>query len=282
MGTTGLIYAAIAFAWLAYLIPNYLRTKEDATASEVDPNDRFSASVRIVRSGSAPLLNQDLAVMPSVAVSTPLTRRAAIRELRRLEQSAAARRRRVLIVLMILLSAAVAVWAVHLAPAWCIGVPGGLVLAFFLGSRFSVAAMRHDLDARYQRIREGSDEATVLLNRTELASALSGRGDSGEIERERKATARPTAGGLWEPLPITMPTYVSKPLAPRTVRTIDLSSPELSLPIRADGPVTADRPLPQPVPPVDQVVEIARPAAGAEDPDQVAGAADAGLRAVGE
>lgn len=278
MGTTGLIYAAIAFAWLAYLIPNYLRNKDDATAAEADPNDRFSDSVRILRSGAAPLLNQDLAVMPSVEVSTPLTRRAAIRELRRLEESAAARRRRVLIVLMVLLTAAIAVWAVHLAPAWCIAVPAGLVLTFFLVSRFGVAAMRRDLDARYRRIREGSDEATVLLNRTEMAAALNGRAAG---ERDKKPTVRSATGGLWEPLPITMPTYVSKPLAPRTVRTIDLSSPELSLPIRTDGPVTADRPVPLPLPRPDQVVEVARPAAGPEQTAPADTGVD-GLRAVGE
>jgi hypothetical protein len=47
-------------------------------------------------------------------------------------------------------------------------------------------------------------------------------------------------GTLWDPIPITMPTYVSKPLAPRTVRTIDLSGPEMSSSARHDGPVTAD------------------------------------------
>jgi hypothetical protein len=33
------------------------------------------------------------------------------------------------------------------------------------------------------------------------------------------------AGSLWDPLPMTLPTYVSKPAAPRTVRTIDLNEP---------------------------------------------------------
>jgi hypothetical protein len=266
-----LIYAAIAFAWLAYLIPNYLRRKDETTVSEADPNDRFSDSVRIIRSGAAPLLDQDLAVMPQVEVSTPLTRRAAIRELRRLEQSAATRRRRVLMVLMILLTAAVAVWATHLTPAWVIAVPAGLVIAFFLLSRFSVAAMHRDLDARYQRILEGSDEATVLLNRKAMAGLIA-KADTRTPARKQTAPAT----GLWDPLPITMPTYVSKPLAPRTVRTIDLSSPELSLPIRTDGPVTADRPMPQPVPQPDQVVEVARPAADSAD------GFEPGLRAVGE
>ncbi|QDP98000.1 hypothetical protein FOE78_20735 [Microlunatus elymi] len=254
MGTTGLIYAAIAFAWLAYLIPNYLRRKEQATASEeTDPNERFSDSVRIIRSGSAPLLDQDLAVMPEVEVSTPLTRRAAIREIRRLEQSAAGRRRRVLSVLMILVTAAVAVCVAELVPWWVVAIPGGLVVAFFGVSRFTVAAMRRDLDARYEEIRKGSDESTVLLNRQEVARLIS---DAAAAPGQSKAKAKAKSGGLWDPLPITMPTYVSKPLAPRTVRTIDLSSPELTVPVRTEGPVTADRPTPQPVAQPDQVVAV--------------------------
>jgi hypothetical protein len=32
-------------------------------------------------------------------------------------------------------------------------------------------------------------------------------------------------GTLWDPLPVTLPTYVSKPRATRSVRTIDLSAP---------------------------------------------------------
>ena len=35
-----------------------------------------------------------------------------------------------------------------------------------------------------------------------------------------------TAGeALWDPLPVTLPTYVTKPRAGRTVRTIDFSQP---------------------------------------------------------
>jgi hypothetical protein len=32
-------------------------------------------------------------------------------------------------------------------------------------------------------------------------------------------------GSLWDPLPVTLPTYVSKPRAARSVRTIDLQAP---------------------------------------------------------
>ena len=55
------------------------------------------------------------------------------------------------------------------------------------------------------------------------------------------------AGALWDPVPITMPTYVSKPLAPRTVRTIDLSGPTVAARPPDPVPVTADPPEPGPM-----------------------------------
>ena len=42
---------------------------------------------------------------------------------------------------------------------------------------------------------------------------------------EAAAVATTGGGSLWDPLPITLPTYVSKPRATRTVRTVDLSGP---------------------------------------------------------
>lgn len=260
VGTTGLIYAAIAVAWLAYLIPNYLRRREETspdTEDDVDVNDRFSDSVRVIRSGSAPLLDHDLATMDDCEVSTPLTRRAAVAELRRLEQLAASRRRRILVGLLIMVTGIVAVAAAGVGPWWSVAVPGGMVVVFFGVSRFSVAAMRRDLDGRYADIWAAGDESSVTLTREEVSDSGPDDQDS-ETSHPEKST---TSGALWDPLPITMPTYVSKPLTPRTVRTIDLSAPDLSREIRPDVPVTADAPAVEPVPTPDQVVEVAKPEA---------------------
>ena len=90
VGTTGSIFAAIAVAWLAYLVPISSGAADDDEVDGEDPSDRFSDSIRIVRHGTAPLLDQDLAEIPAYEVSTPLTRRAAINDLRRLERLAAA------------------------------------------------------------------------------------------------------------------------------------------------------------------------------------------------
>jgi hypothetical protein len=239
VGTTGVIFAAIAVAWLAYLVPHFVRRRDDdELLQESDPADRFSDSMRIVRHGTAPLLDQDLEEIASFEVSTPQTRRAAINGLHRLERLAAARRRHVLLALMAALSAVVGLCAAHLIPWWSAAIPGGLLLIFVVVARISVRVMLRGLDARYREIRHGNDESTIFLSRKDFAKL-------GALAHAASGTADATvnAGTLWDPIPITMPTYVSKPLAPRTVRTIDLSGPApTSSSAGHEGPVTADAP----------------------------------------
>lgn len=242
MGTTGLIFAAIAIAWLAYLVPHFVRRRDGEPDLEADADhvaDPFSDSVRILRHGTAPLLDQDLAELREFEVSTPVTRRAAIADLRRLERVAASRRRRVLSALFAVLCGVISVCSVGWLPWWSVAVPGGLVLLFVVVSRISVRAMRRDLDARYVAISRGSEEKTVLISRKDV-EARTGRTTKAK-KKDAKADAD-TKPGLWDPLPITVPTYVSKPLAPRTVRTIDLSAPDVTSSGRQSVPVTADAP----------------------------------------
>lgn len=238
-----MIYAAIAIAWLAYLVPLYAKRRDAAPAEPEDPANRFSDSMRIVRRGTAPLLDQDLSEIDKAEVSTPLTRRAALEDLRRLEMLAARRRRRVLITLMAAITAVVAVCAVNLIPWWAVAIPGGLLVTFMVVSRISVRGMRERLDARYEEICAGGEENTVFLSRQDLAASEK---KPAAIEEKTQQLTRRT-GALWDPVPITMPTYVSKPLAPRTVRTIDLNSPDVTTSGRSEVPVTADAPEPPPL-----------------------------------
>jgi hypothetical protein len=260
VGTTGLIFAAIAIAWLAYLVPHFVRRHDDEPVSQIDPSDRFSDSMRIIRNGTAPLLDQDLAQIPTYEVSTPQTRRAAIKDLRRQERVAAARRRRVLLVLMAGLSVVIGTCAAGLTPWWSLAVPGGLLLVFVVVARVSVGVIRRSLDARYRQIRHGSNESTIFLSREDLLGAdeATGLASSGKSEKSDPAKE---AGSLWDPVPITVPTYVSKPLAPRTVRTIDLSGPGVTASTRPEVPVTADAP---------ETVAQARPQADGDDVQKVA------------
>jgi hypothetical protein len=240
VGTTGVIFAAIAIAWLAYLVPHFVRRRDDERVEDTDGGDltdRFADSVRIVRHGTAPLLDQDLEEIKAFEVSTPQTRQAAINDLRRLEQLAASRRRRVLLGLMAVLSAVGGVCGADLIQWWWVAIPGGLLLIFFVAARISVHLMRKSLDARYRQITQGSDETTVFLSRKEMAAGVA----SAIPAKITTEGAKP--GVLWDPIPITMPTYVSKPLAPRTVRTIDLSGPGVTSSARQQHPVTADTPI---------------------------------------
>jgi hypothetical protein len=248
VGTTGLIFVAIAIAWLAYLVPHFVRRRDDEPVTAVDPPDGFSDSMRIIRSGTAPLLDQDLAEIPKYEVSTPQTRQAAIKDLCRQERVAAARRRRVLLLLLGGLSVVVGTCAAGLTPWWSLTIPGGLLLVFVIVARVSVKVIRRSLDARYRQIRHGSNESTIFLSREDLPGA-----ESGKESAAGKAKSDPAkdAGALWDPVPITVPTYVSKPLAPRTVRTIDLSGPGVpasarpQVPVTADAPETVDEALPE-------------------------------------
>ncbi len=235
VGTTGVIFGAIAIAWLAFLVPHFVRRREEELAvDDADLAHRFSTSTRIVRHGTAPLLNQDLTPIAEYEVSTPLTRRAATHELRRLEQVAASRRRRVLLILLAVLSGTIAACVAGLLPWGVVAAPVALTMAFLTIARLSVRTMRLQLDARFEAIRVGSDEFTVRLSRRELAGTASAP--------TRSVPGSAVAGALWDPVPITVPTYVSKPLAPRTVRTIDLSGPGVVSAGRPSGPVTADAP----------------------------------------
>ena len=99
-------------------------------------------------------------------------------------------------------------------------IPAGLLVAFVAVARFSVVAMHRSLDARAAALQEGFDEAedTTVIDLTDAEATES-------VEISVDLTVPPTLGALWDPIPVTPSTYVSQPLLPRTVRTIDLSAP---------------------------------------------------------
>ena len=237
MGLTGVIFGVIAAAWLVYLVPYFLKRQSDPSMDEVDPAAPFSATVTIVRRGGSLASAEEATAI----VSTPLTRRAALYELGQIDRQAAARRRRVLLFLTLALLAVSVPTALGVLLWWAPTIPAGLLMAFLVIARFSVRAMRRDLDKRARRVRDCGDEQTVAI------AVLSESDEAAEASVELTApVSRP--GSLWDPIPITAPTYVSKPLAPRTVRTIDLSGPAARASV---VPVTAD-PLPDERPEADE------------------------------
>lgn len=228
MGLTGLIFGAIAAIWLVFLVPYFLRQRgEDLEAGESEVP--FSAAVTIVTPGAS-LAEAD----PGTAeVSTPLTRRAQLRELTQIDARAAQRRSRVLLVLLLGQLIVATLVLLQLLLWWSVIIPAGLIVVFLMIARFSVRAMRADLSRRAAAIRECSSEDTIAISLSPADVAKHAHA----VELTGPITP---VGSLWEPIPITRPTYVSKPLPARTVRTVDLSAPVVApaLPVTAD-PIVA-------------------------------------------
>jgi hypothetical protein len=196
------------------------------------------------------------AVEPAVRVPAPRPDRAAMR-------AAAARRRRVLSVLLGLSALAGIAAVAGVLPVWSSLVPLVLVVLFLVVARRQVrrasedywveasavetpsnvvrrsaarveashGAAKRAVDDTMRSTRgrgvepEGErdasdDEPTVTLTAEQMAAAA-------HLDEERVlAVSVTTADGesLWDPLPVTLPTYVDKPVARRSVRTIDLGS----------------------------------------------------------
>ncbi|WP_203568498.1 hypothetical protein [Aestuariimicrobium ganziense] len=227
---TGVIFGVVAVGFLAYLVPWFItrRGQEPDDAAE----ERFASSMTLIRNATNAFSDS---ADPLLEVSTPMTRRAGLAEVAATHRRAAVRRRRALLTLVLLTGAtAVAAALVSRLPWWSVAVPGGLLVAFLLVARFSVVTLNRQLDERAAEVNSGWEEDTISFA---VPADLRAEGDSDEFSIELSGPIQ--TGSLWEPIPVTAPTYISKPLAPRTVRTIDLSSPVAAL---KPAPVVAEAP----------------------------------------
>lgn len=174
---------------------------------------------------------------PPVEVSTPLTRRAELTELRLRARAAAMRRRRMVTMLgsMTLLCLVLSVF--NVVPGWAVAIPVVALGAFLVSARVGVKKMHRRLDEKAAQVKAGyvDSEATSTMKAVEEETSH---------EFSVDLTAPEKTGPLWDPIPVVTPTYVSKPLVPRTVRTIDLSAPVTNTVIIP----TAERPAAGPKP----------------------------------
>jgi hypothetical protein len=274
---TGLIFAAVVIAWAVFLVPWALRRYDEATrARSVDRFSRGMRLLRRSKAGgrwggaaaaagdadvdpdakpvaARPLRKSQVSTAP---VEPPrLPSRAAAR-------AAARRRRRVLWILLGITAVIAALAAFAVLPRWAAAIPAGLVVAFLGLCRWQV---RREDDAAWVRRRAGQGESAS-------AAAVDGADDEPTVDfRKASAEARDGADGrqaveadaapvadadlaestsvavtvstedgrsLWDPLPVTLPTYVSKAKATRTVRTIDLGEPDTWTSGRVEGEQT--------------------------------------------
>jgi hypothetical protein len=240
---SALIFVALAVAWAVYLIPKALQHHEDAQRSR--SVDRFSHTMRVLarrepvsrrnarlvvspgRTPSAPTVTtKHTTPVPEAAVPSvpsvpraPLTREAANR--------AARRRRRVLGTILLGLLATVGVAAFGVIAWGWVALPATLLVAWLVACRLMVRGeeLRH-MDAWLHEAATGEvpvikAELPALDGDDALEDTLSHQMSHQLSHQLSGAVADPA---LWDPMPVTLPTYVSKPAAERTVRTIDLDS----------------------------------------------------------
>lgn len=236
----GIVICVFVLAFLAFGLPWLAAHKMDADVLDGDPTQRFSDSVRI--------LHRDLADMTedtSAEVSTPLTRRAELTEIRLLARGAAMRRRRMVSGLLLINIVTIILAAFSVIPWWGIGIALLGLVAFVVAARISTTMMRQRFDERAAAVRAGYEDV-------ETTSLISAAKPEASSEFSVDLSAPEASGPLWEPIPVVAPTYVSKPLVPRTVRTIDLSAPVSDTGIiptadRPDGQSGVAHPRPVPV-----------------------------------
>jgi hypothetical protein len=135
---------------------------------------------------------------------------------------AARRRRRVLGGLLVLTAMIGAICAGQVISWWWVAVPVTLLVAWLVACRVMVKGER--AARRRPAVQRVTDPAEPETTGVEDAVRMD---DTAEVPAVRApvAEAEPIASGDgWELVPVTLPTYVSKPAARRAVSTIDLDS----------------------------------------------------------
>ena len=220
---------ALAVAWAAYLIPKALQHHDEVVRSR--SVDRFSHRMRVLaRREPVNGRNARLVVTPGRAAAPPVvtTKGPAIADARARREAVALatrRRRRVLGLLLLTNVAVIGVAAFHLISWWWAAAPAALLVAWLVACRLMV---RSERGIRRSRPATPADDTEAARSRrTPSPSNDSPLEDTMAsplaaplvVEADLVGHADPD---MWDPVPVTLPTYVSKPAARRTVRTIDL------------------------------------------------------------
>jgi hypothetical protein len=232
--SSAFIFIGLAVAWAVYLVPKALQHQDEAARSRTV--ERFSHTMRVlarrevvdkktarlVKPGqpvASPKLDveirTDLEVEVAPAVPTAARRAAAKR--------ATKRRRNVLAVLLVanLVVIGVAAFAVIAWPY--VAIPAGLLVGWLVACRLMVKSERKVLapTTRIPAEKPAEDERVE----TPANDVAEPEAEIDPMEDTSAGIAAIVDPAMWDPVPVTLPTYVTKPPATRrTVRTIDLDS----------------------------------------------------------
>ncbi len=222
MDLSAVIFVVLALAWAVYLIPKALQHHDEMASDRLV--EGHSERVRILRRKSTPT--------ETVEVETEVTEVTEVRPRRRRERAprpeltpagTAARRRRRVLTGLVLLGVVLAGLA-HLAyvPWWSVTLPVVLVAAFLVIARLSVRSAQRSSLAQRRPVQE-----RIAVQHVATPEQFEAREEQVDLD-VRDPEPEPSEvladdGSLWDPLPMTLPTYVNKARARRTVRTIELT-----------------------------------------------------------
>ena len=244
MTANGLIVAFVVALWAAYFVPLVLRRYDEA--SKTHSLESLSSLSRVItrrtRVVDEPESQVDSPSSAPVPTDAPALSRPAIT--RASAQLAARRRRRTLLTLLAgLVLVAAFVGFKIIAPVW-VGVPAALIVAWLVACRIQVrgelglsrpaADTAGTTKATVARVVDPANEDTVIVSgqfeevdpgRVHVMEDAPLEADALDEQIVIAVPSVATTGeALWDPLPVTVPTYVTKPRVGRTVRTIDFAA----------------------------------------------------------
>ena len=221
--SSGLIIAFVVAVWAAYFVPLVLRRYDEAgknaSVDDAGPTGRVIAP-------AAP-------AAPAQPVTAPTIDRPAAR-------LAARRRRRTLLTLIAVFAVTTVLAVASVVPRLGVVVPVVLILAWLTACRVQVRGERGISKPRAHPVATSSgtaadEEDTIIVSgqyeevdpaRPHVMEDTSLAVDALDDQIVIAVPSVSTSGvALWDPLPVTVPTYVTKPRAGRTVRTIDFTKP---------------------------------------------------------
>jgi hypothetical protein len=240
--SSGLIIAFVVAVWAAYFVPLVLRRYDEAGKNaSVESTGTLS---RVIARPAAAVVDPASVVTAPVAAPAPApVTRTLDRPAARL---AAKRRRRTLLTLLALTAIVAGLAAFSVVAPYYVVVPVALVVAWLVACRIQVRGelglvrtKAPKADRKTSKISKTSktskavhdEEATIVVS-GQIEDIDPGRKHQMEdVPLEVNAlddqiviavpSVSTTGEALWDPLPVTLPTYVTKPRAGRTVRTID-------------------------------------------------------------
>jgi hypothetical protein len=239
-----LIIAFVVAVWAAYFVPLMLRRYDEASKN---------ASVETTGSQSRVIARPTSAAQPTPSVTDPAApaepaapaQRVAPPTARTLDRPAArlaARRRRRTLLTLLTATAVVGglAGASVIAPFW-VAAPVALVAAWLVACRIQVRSelgiarvktpKQPKADKKKSASTADDEEQTIIVSGQFEDINPARKHEMEDVPLEATAlddqiviavpSVSTTGEALWDPLPVTLPTYVTKPRAGRTVRTID-------------------------------------------------------------